>query len=313
MARPRKEGLDYFPHDVDASIDEKLEALETLHGVEGYAFYFKLLERIYRAGGFWRVSDAETPQIFGQKRMHWSTETCQERWQKLLDSCLKYGLFDIKAYEEEGVLTSDGIQERVFEVTRKRNKSRTKGFPASYSGRNPADNPTETPERKVKESKGKESRLIDEHTPEGIRELLKQDLGASEQEPKPSEQQPPQTSEECEYLTLAEQQLQTPAAQDWTNTNAFINIGRRPMKKYPEIFLTQGELAQAFRLWDGKIPRSEFWRVFQKALTRVRTHMRDGRKTADQIDSASWLTSFCYQDVLTELEKETRLQNQRAR
>ncbi len=48
MARPHKKGLDYFPHDTDAVNDEKIEALRALYGNDGYAFYFILLERIYR-------------------------------------------------------------------------------------------------------------------------------------------------------------------------------------------------------------------------------------------------------------------------
>jgi hypothetical protein len=47
MARPKKEGMDYFPHDTDAVNDEKIEALRLLYGNDGYAFYFILLERIY--------------------------------------------------------------------------------------------------------------------------------------------------------------------------------------------------------------------------------------------------------------------------
>ena len=43
MARPRKEGLDYFPHDTDAASDEKIEALTIIYGAKGYAFYFILL------------------------------------------------------------------------------------------------------------------------------------------------------------------------------------------------------------------------------------------------------------------------------
>ena len=47
MARPQKEGMDYYPHDIDAANDEKIEALRAIYGNNGYAFYFILLERIY--------------------------------------------------------------------------------------------------------------------------------------------------------------------------------------------------------------------------------------------------------------------------
>lgn len=50
MARPRKVGLDYFSHDVTLSSDDKIEAIEAAFGSDGYAFYLKCLERIYRDG-----------------------------------------------------------------------------------------------------------------------------------------------------------------------------------------------------------------------------------------------------------------------
>jgi hypothetical protein len=68
MSRPAKSGLDYFPHDTDACGDEKLEALQSLYGNDGYAFFFKLCERIYRTGeAELDISDAETVQILSRK------------------------------------------------------------------------------------------------------------------------------------------------------------------------------------------------------------------------------------------------------
>jgi hypothetical protein len=59
MSRPIKEGLDYFPHDVNSSNDKKIEALRALYGNDGYAFYFIMLEQIYQEpNGDLDVSDA---------------------------------------------------------------------------------------------------------------------------------------------------------------------------------------------------------------------------------------------------------------
>ncbi|MEG0431019.1 MAG: DUF4373 domain-containing protein [Anaerovoracaceae bacterium] len=44
MARGIKEGVDYFPHDVNASDKKTLYILESKFGNDGYAFWFKLLE-----------------------------------------------------------------------------------------------------------------------------------------------------------------------------------------------------------------------------------------------------------------------------
>lgn len=50
--RNQKENADYFPHDADASSDEKIIYLESKFGHTGYALYFKFLERMTRAATF---------------------------------------------------------------------------------------------------------------------------------------------------------------------------------------------------------------------------------------------------------------------
>jgi hypothetical protein len=47
MARPLKQTVDYFPHDAHASIvSDTLAVLENTYGNDGYAFWFKLLEKL---------------------------------------------------------------------------------------------------------------------------------------------------------------------------------------------------------------------------------------------------------------------------
>ena len=48
MGRLPKKGVDYFPHDTDASTKVTLFTLEFKYGNDGYAFWFKLLEFIGR-------------------------------------------------------------------------------------------------------------------------------------------------------------------------------------------------------------------------------------------------------------------------
>lgn len=49
MARPQKHTVDYFSHDADASEGRTITILENNFGVEGYAAWFKLLERLSKA------------------------------------------------------------------------------------------------------------------------------------------------------------------------------------------------------------------------------------------------------------------------
>lgn len=122
MARPRKEGMDYFPHDTDAVNDTKIEALRMLYGNDGYAFYFILLELIYRQPNFeLDVSDAETLQILAKK-----VEVSPEKFSNMMQTAIKRECFDPVSYHERGVLTSEGVKKRSKVVVDKREKMRKK-------------------------------------------------------------------------------------------------------------------------------------------------------------------------------------------
>lgn len=156
MARPRKEGMDYFPHDTDAANDEKIEALRALYGNDGYAFYFIMLERIYRTPSFeLKVSDAETRQILSRK-----IAITEEKFNQILLTALRWNCFDNEAYEKRGVLTSDGIKKRAQIVVEKRVKMRKRyeNKEEISAAETTSETRVETPQSKVKQSKVKQSK-----------------------------------------------------------------------------------------------------------------------------------------------------------
>lgn len=159
MARPQKEGLDYFSHDTDAVNDEKIEALRALYGNDGYAFFFILLERIYRVpDAELDVSDAETLQILARK-----VSVTEEKFQEMLKTAIKRGCFNKEAFEKRGVLTSNGIKKRASVVIEKREVMRSRYQKAKLdsisSPISDAETIPETPQSKVKESKEKNSKI----------------------------------------------------------------------------------------------------------------------------------------------------------
>ena len=173
MARPRKEGMDYFPHDVHASSDEKLEALLMLYGAKGYAFYFLHLEYIYRKTDLaMDIADEEVRQVLCHK-----LKISLEEYETILRTALKRGCFDAAYFEKTGKLTSNGIRKRggVVLEERLRWERRTTGSSGENAGVTPEEsrsNPgasgessgvTPEPLHKVKERKVKE-------TPDGVSE-----------------------------------------------------------------------------------------------------------------------------------------------
>jgi len=164
MARPIKEGMDYFPHDTAASNDKKIEALRAIYGNDGYAFYFIMLEQIYQEPSFELViSDAETReemlQILARK-----VAVTKEVFTQILNTAIKWECFDKELYEQKGVLTSNGIKKRSGVVLEKRQKMRVK-YQQDKEVISDAETTQETGEEtpqskvkiKVKESKAKEN------------------------------------------------------------------------------------------------------------------------------------------------------------
>jgi hypothetical protein len=119
MARPRKIGLDYFPHDVDAANDEKIVGLRALHGNMGYSFYFMVLERIYRQGGELPLKDNDALKILAKV-----VDVEMERLEVMLEACFKLDLFDRSAFKQRHVLTSEGIRKRMETVNNERERAR---------------------------------------------------------------------------------------------------------------------------------------------------------------------------------------------
>lgn len=150
MARPQKEGMDYFPHDVDAVNDEKIEALRSLYGNDGYAFYFILLERIYRTKYFeLDISDAETIQILSRK-----IGISADMFDKMLSTSIKHGAFCREEYEKRSVLTSNGIKKRANVVLSKREAMKDR-YTTKVSGIVSAAETPQKTEEETPQSKGK--------------------------------------------------------------------------------------------------------------------------------------------------------------
>jgi len=112
VARPLKQGVDYFP--LDVILDDKFELIEAVHGVAGFGVVVKLYQKIYGSGYYLCVDERFILML--SKRINVDINLINA----IINDCVKWGLFDRDLYENHQVLTSKGIQKRYFEIVTRR-------------------------------------------------------------------------------------------------------------------------------------------------------------------------------------------------
>ena len=115
MARPAKEGLDYFPLDVGIFEDEKIEAIAGEFGIKGELAVIKLLCAIYKKGYFILWDDLSQATLL--KRL---PGVSKEMLNQIVNRLVLWGFFDKELFDSVKVLTSENIQATFFEATKRR-------------------------------------------------------------------------------------------------------------------------------------------------------------------------------------------------
>lgn len=110
MARPKKQGFDYFPLDVDWWNDDKIHNLEEAVGDRGSLIYLKLLSNLYEVGCCYRWNDAEAKAFTRRHRVE------RDFLDRAVNAMLEEGLFDLSVFKSTGFLTSKSIQQRALSV-----------------------------------------------------------------------------------------------------------------------------------------------------------------------------------------------------
>ena len=157
MGRNKKEGLSYFPFDVDFFQDLKIRKLIKYQGSNAIAIYAFILCNIYKDGYYIRW-DSDLPFIISEQTGYEESYIVE-----VINCCLDIGLFSKKLFDSERVITSFGIQDRYRKIN---DLCRRKSDISEYmliSSEEKRISSEETPitsakstQRKEKESKGKE-------------------------------------------------------------------------------------------------------------------------------------------------------------
>lgn len=159
VARPTRQGIDYFPYDVDLDQDDKLGMIVGEFKIKGETLYIKLCAWIYKTNGYYTEWNEDVQLRFLRRYDYcgFSVSFLNE----VVPRLIKWELFDQAVFDSFHVLTSARIQETWLDATRKRKDCIideryrvSSGYPAEETQKNPE----ETPQSKVKKSKENESR-----------------------------------------------------------------------------------------------------------------------------------------------------------
>lgn len=116
MARPVKEGLEYFPLDCDIDQDDKVALIEAQHGIKGFGVVIKLLMKIYKNGYFYEWTEKE--QLLFSKRVNVDINEVNV----IINDLIKWNFFSEELFRSKKILTSNGIQKRYLAAVGRRQK-----------------------------------------------------------------------------------------------------------------------------------------------------------------------------------------------
>jgi len=145
MARPKKQTVDYFPHDTDASEGRILTAIQNKYGNDGYAFWFRVKELLGKSPGhFYNFNDPDDWEFLLAKTHISDTETAK----KILGTLSILKAIDPELYKQ-GIIWSQDFVDSVEDVYKKRKEHKPErpnavaemGVSASETEVSGADNP----------------------------------------------------------------------------------------------------------------------------------------------------------------------------
>ncbi|MEG6580776.1 DUF4373 domain-containing protein [Lactiplantibacillus plantarum] len=115
MARPVKEGLDYFPLDVDFAVNDKTEAIMGEFGPKGVLFMIYLLSAVYQNGYYLQWNKLKQMQLANRIE-----GVSPELTNQIVNRLIAYGTFSEELFNSAKVLTSLRIQETYEDATKRR-------------------------------------------------------------------------------------------------------------------------------------------------------------------------------------------------
>lgn len=117
MARPLKEGYEYFSIDVDFLNDKKVKLLNAEFGDKCIKTILALFSRVYKEKGYYATVDDDDYLLMSQGVLGGQSP---QYISEVVQGCVKRSLFDERVFHAFGVLTSVGIQRRYLQMAQRR-------------------------------------------------------------------------------------------------------------------------------------------------------------------------------------------------
>ena len=107
MARPTKQGLEYFSFDTDFFSDVKIRRISRACGPASTSILICLLCNIYRDKGYYIAWDENLPFVVAD-----TIGTTEGAVEEVIKKAIQVGFFDKELFDKYKILTSNGIQNR---------------------------------------------------------------------------------------------------------------------------------------------------------------------------------------------------------
>ena len=168
MARPTAKGVEYFPLNVNFINDLKVRKLLLSCGAEAIAVLIYLLSTIYKDEGYYVEIHEDEIDLIAL-----DVNVTPEFVLEVINKACEVRFFDVNLYNNFNILTSKGIQERYLKITERRknsvvitqfnlinvNNNSINVNNNSINVNNNSINVYDNEQSKVKESKGKKSKV----------------------------------------------------------------------------------------------------------------------------------------------------------
>jgi len=113
MARPTKQGIDYFP--LDCALDDKIEMYLIEQGAVGFAVLICLWQMIYSNEGYY-IDDSDDLHLLVKRKIDVGVNEVSD----CINACLRRRIFSRDNHEKYNILTSKAIQKRYFDAAKKK-------------------------------------------------------------------------------------------------------------------------------------------------------------------------------------------------